>query len=110
MLRPVKVATPLTAATVAVPESVPAPGLVPIASVTEAVDEVTVLPCASWIVTPGCVAQALAAVPPPGWVVKASLEAAPGVTVTVALFETATPEIVAPKVTDPASTPVKLDV
>src|SRR5438876_1112833 len=38
------VATPLTAATVVVPESVPPPGLVPIAAVMLAVELVTVLP------------------------------------------------------------------
>ena len=44
-LRPLKVATPLTAATVAVPLRVPVP--VVSASVTLALDVVTVFPCAS---------------------------------------------------------------
>src|SRR5438034_13029 len=48
MLRFAKVATPLTAATVVVPERVPLAGLVPIASVMLVVAVVTVLPWASW--------------------------------------------------------------
>ena len=47
MLRFENVAIPPTAATVTVPESVPLPGLVPMASVTLVVAVVTVLPCAS---------------------------------------------------------------
>ena len=42
--RVLKVATPFTAATVAVPASAPLPGLVPIATVTLAVLDVTALP------------------------------------------------------------------
>src|SRR4029079_4984186 len=42
-----KVATPFTAATVFVPLKVPEEGFVPIASVTEAEEEVTTLPFAS---------------------------------------------------------------
>src|SRR5437868_6436439 len=45
------VATPLTADTVVVPDSVPPPGLVPIATVMLAVEPVTVLPNASCTVT-----------------------------------------------------------
>src|SRR5438552_18433178 len=44
-----KVATPATAETVALPESVPLPGLAPIATVTLAVEVVTVLPKVSWM-------------------------------------------------------------
>ena len=51
MLKVEKVATPLTALTVAVPASVPLPGLVPMASVTLVVALVTVFPCASCTVT-----------------------------------------------------------
>src|SRR6185369_15930159 len=51
------VATPLTAATVAVPESVPPPGLVPMATVTFAVELVTVLLNASCTAT--CTAGAI---------------------------------------------------
>jgi hypothetical protein len=39
-----KIATPLTAVTGVVPESVPDPGLLPIAMAIEAVDVVTTLP------------------------------------------------------------------
>src|SRR5262245_49199057 len=61
------VAMPATALTVTVPDSVPPPGLVPMAIVTGAVDAVTVAPPASWMATwnepmvapaavlPGCV-------------------------------------------------------
>src|SRR6185436_6011545 len=45
------VATPLAAATVVVPDSVPPPGLVPIATVMFAVEVVTVLPNASCTAT-----------------------------------------------------------
>src|SRR5689334_23178060 len=70
------VATPATAATVVVPDSVPPPGLVPIATVTFAVELVTVLPNASCTAT--CTAgETLApAVALLGWTVKATFEAA----------------------------------
>jgi hypothetical protein len=45
------VAVPLTAVTVVVPESVPEPGLVPMAMVTDALEVVTTLPDESSIVT-----------------------------------------------------------
>lgn len=51
MLKPEKVAIPLIADTVAVPERVPPPGLVPIANVIESLDPVTVLPWLSCTVT-----------------------------------------------------------
>src|SRR5256886_329323 len=51
MLRVENVATPATAATVAVPDRVPPPGFVPIAAVTLPLNPVAVLPCASWTVT-----------------------------------------------------------
>src|ERR1043165_2779914 len=78
------VATPLTAATVVVPDSVPPPGLVPIATVMLAVELVTVFPNASW--TAACTAGAIAppAVTLPGCTVKATLEAAAGVMVKAA--------------------------
>src|SRR5512132_1618786 len=70
------VATPAAAATVVVPDSGPPPGLVPIATVTLAVELVTVLPKASCTVTAGEIdAPAVVWV---GWVVKASLDAAAG--------------------------------
>src|SRR5437868_3615539 len=54
-----KVATPPTAATVVVPESVPPPGLVPMATVMLAEELVTVLPNASCTAT--CTAGEMAA-------------------------------------------------
>src|SRR5207247_10614509 len=51
MLKLEKVATPDTAATLAVPASVPPPGFVPLAPGTVPVNPVTVLPKASWAVT-----------------------------------------------------------
>src|SRR2546426_1073237 len=59
MLRLEKVATPLTAATVVVPERVPLAGLVPIATVMLVVAVITVLPWASWTAT--CTAGVIAA-------------------------------------------------
>src|ERR1022692_2959528 len=63
MLKPLKVATPATAATVVVPPNVPPPTLVPMASVTLEVSVVTVLLLASCTVTPGCAAPGLPASP-----------------------------------------------
>src|SRR6185295_2581409 len=73
------VATPLAADTVVVPDSVPLPGLVPIAIVMLAVELGTVLPNASCTVT--CtdgemLAPAFALF---GWTVKASFDADPAV-------------------------------
>jgi hypothetical protein len=110
MERPEKVAIPLVAARERLPERVPDPGLVPIARVIDAVEEVTVFPCASWTVITGWVVQAVPAVPPEGWEVMESLDAAPGVTVMEVLLDTEDPEMVAPRVTDPARTPVKFAV
>ena len=59
MLRFVKVAMPLAAATVVVPASAPPLGLVPIASVTLPLNPVAVFPWASWAVT--CTAGVIAA-------------------------------------------------
>src|SRR5262245_51349527 len=74
-----KVATPPDADSVAVPDSVPPPGLVPMATVMLAVELVTVLLNASCTVT--CTAGLIAtpAVAFVGWTVKASLDAAAGV-------------------------------
>ncbi len=73
-----KEATPLVAETVVVPDSVPPLGLVPIATVTLAVELVTVLLNTSCTVT--CTAGAIAAPAAAllGWTVKASLVAAAG--------------------------------
>src|SRR6185436_13015874 len=70
------VATPATAATVVVPDSVPPPGLVPMAMVMVAVELVTVLSKASRTVT--CTGGAIAtpATAFDGGTVKASLVAA----------------------------------
>jgi hypothetical protein len=74
-LTPVNVATPLTAFTVKVPLSPGTPE-----SVTDAVDDVTVLPRASCTVTIGCWANATpAAVDVDGCVVNANCDAAAGV-------------------------------
>src|SRR5438046_9293903 len=77
MLRSEKVATPLTAATVVVPERVPLAGLVPIATVMLVVAVVTVLPWASWTAT--CTAGVIAAPAAAllGCTVKTSFAAAP---------------------------------
>src|SRR5437762_513540 len=73
------VATPLTADTVAVPDSVPPPGLVPMATVTLADELVTVLPNASCTVTCTAGEMLAPAVAFVGWMVKASFDAAPAV-------------------------------
>src|SRR3954466_3547607 len=75
------VATPAAADTVVVPDSVPPPGLVPIATVTFAVELVTVLPNASCTAT--CAAGAIdaPAVALLGWVTNATLLAVAGTTV-----------------------------
>ncbi len=79
MLRPAKVATPATAATVVVPASVPPPGLEPIATVTFAVNPVAVFPSASRAVS--CTAGVIVtpAVVLLGCTVNASWVAVPGV-------------------------------
>src|SRR4051794_28840990 len=72
------VATPLTADTVAVPDSVPPPGLVPIATVMLAVELLIVFPNASCTATCTAGATATPAVAFAGWTVKASRFAAAG--------------------------------
>src|SRR3954467_4663918 len=74
-----KVATPLTADTVAVPDSVPPPGLVPIATVTLAVELVTVFPNVSCTATCTAGEMFAPAIAFAGWTEKASLDAAAGV-------------------------------
>src|SRR5437588_791531 len=62
MARLLKVATPLTAATVVVPLRLPPPGLLPIARVMLAVELTRLLPASSsWTVTAGLRAWAAAA-------------------------------------------------
>src|SRR2546427_639830 len=77
MLRLEKVATPLTAATVVVPERVPLAGLVPIATVMLLVAVVPLLPRASCTAT--CTARVIAAPAAVllGCTVKTSFAAAP---------------------------------
>src|SRR3954466_9846408 len=78
------VATPATAVTVGVPDSVPLPGLVPMATVTLAVELVTVLLNASCTVTCTAGAMDTPATVFAGWTVNASLAAAAGVMLNVA--------------------------
>src|SRR5512132_2965736 len=70
------VATPLAAATVVVPDSVPPLGLLPMATVTLAVELVTVLLNASCTVTFTAGAMDTPATALVGWTVNASLAAA----------------------------------
>src|SRR5437762_2100514 len=72
------VETALTAATVAVPDSVPPPGVVPMATVMLAAELVTVLLNASCTVTCTAGAMETPAVAFVGWTVKASRFAAAG--------------------------------
>src|SRR5258706_292424 len=75
------VATPLTAAAVVVPDSVPPPGLGPRAMVTLAVEAVMVLAKASCTVTRTEGAMEVPATAFAGWTVNASWLAAAGTTV-----------------------------
>src|SRR5689334_1200590 len=77
------VATPFTAPTDTVPDSVPAPGLVPIASVTVPFTEVTVFPEASWKATFTAGAMGLPAEVFTGGTVNAIFAAEPDVPVAV---------------------------
>src|SRR5205809_417079 len=79
MLRLPKLTTPATAAAVAVPDNVPPPGLVPIATLTFPVKPDAVLPWASWAVT--CTAGVMTepAVVVVGSAEKTRCDAAPGV-------------------------------
>src|SRR5207245_231523 len=85
MLNPGNAATPLTAATVVVPARVPPPGFAPSATVTLPLNAVATFPCASSAVT--CTAGAITApaVASPGWTVKPSAIAGPGVMLNPAL-------------------------
>src|SRR5437868_5488892 len=79
------VATPFTAGTVVVPDSVPPPGLVPMASVLLAVELVPALRTASRTAT--CTAGEIdaPAIAFAGWTVKATLAAAAGLMVNAEL-------------------------
>src|SRR5438128_12501882 len=100
MLSPVNVATPLTALDDVVPERVPPPGLVPMATVTLPPNAVALFPWASCAVT--CTAGAIAAPAMAflGGTVNASCVAGPGVMLNAALARVlrASPaaEVVAP--------------
>src|SRR6266550_1723665 len=91
MLSPANVATPFTAATAAVPDSVPLPALVPIATVTPPVKAVTTLPSPSSALTATAGAIAAPAVALLGWTVNASCVAVPGVMLKAALVTPVTP-------------------
>src|SRR3954466_8101850 len=78
-----KEARPPDAATVVVPDSVPPPGLVPMATVMLAVELVAVFPNASCTVTCTAGLTALPAVALVGCTVKASLDAAAGLMLNV---------------------------
>src|SRR3954468_21711802 len=78
MDRLAKTATPLAADTVVVPDSVPPPGLVPIAMVMAALEPVTVLLNASCTVTCTDGEMAWPATAFAGWTVKGRLGAAAG--------------------------------
>src|SRR6266516_3579577 len=91
MLRFAKLATPLTAATVVVPASVPLAGFVPIATVMLVVAVVTMLPWASWTAT--CTAGVFAAPAAAllGWTVKTSFAAAPALMLNAVLVAAVRP-------------------
>ena len=76
---------------VLVPLKTPPLGLLPMAIVMEAVEEVTVLPKLSCTETVGGPGIALPALASPGWVVKVSLVAAPGLTVKALLVPPVSP-------------------
>src|SRR5713101_655149 len=91
MLKVDKLAMPAVAATLAVPESVPLLGFVPIATVTVPVNPVAVLPWASWAVT--CTAGVIAApaVVLLGWTLNTSCVAVLGVMANAVLVAAARP-------------------
>src|SRR5438874_1463501 len=98
MLRVENVATPATAATVAVPDRVPPPGLVPSAAVTLPLNPVAVLPSASKAVT--CTAGAIVtpAVVLVGCTLNTSPPAAPAATLNPTLVAGPSPVAVAASV------------
>src|SRR5712691_1548426 len=91
MDRLLKVATPLTAVTVAAPLSVPPLGLASMATVTEAVLPVTVLPKMSWTVTVTAGLMATVDTVLVGCRLKASLLAAAGVMLKLVLVTPVSP-------------------
>ena len=96
-LQPAKVAMPPVAVCGLVAQArVPVP--VATARVTGALEPVTVLPLASWMVTTGCVVKATALMAPAGWVVTANLLAAPAVRAKLAVVAPVRPVAAADKV------------
>src|SRR2546425_2278849 len=91
MIRSANVATPLAAATVTLPDSVPPTGLLPIATVTLPLNPVAMLPWASSAATRTAGAIALPAVAGPGSTVNASWTAGPGVTLNGVLVVVSVP-------------------
>src|SRR3974390_194912 len=100
MEHPAKEATPLVAVSGLVVQArlAPLPGCEAMAKVIEALELVTVLPDWSWTVTTGWVPSAAPSTPVPGWVVKASLVAVPGVTEKLELVVPVRPGAAAVKV------------
>ncbi len=92
ILQPAKDAVPPVAANGLVVQAKVPPGLVPRARVIEFVAPVTVLPDWSSTLTAGCVLHVAALAPPPGWVLKASWVAAPGVMEKVLLVAPVSPK------------------
>ena len=111
--QPAKVATPAVAFTGLVVQVSVAPAGVVSVSVMGAVDPVTVLPFASWIVTCGCVPSGVAGPAFVGCAVNATLVAVPGTSVTVAGLLTlvsALPPRLAEKVAVPEIVPFTVAV
>src|SRR5512143_330810 len=95
MLSPGNVATPFTAAMVAVPDRVPPPAFVPIATVTFAAYAVATFPLASSAVTLTAGAIAAPAVAVVGCCVKTRWVAAPGMMLNVELTPSVSDAVVA---------------
>src|SRR5438034_9508746 len=91
MERSPRVATPLTADTVVLPESVPPDGLLPSATVTGPVKVGTALPSASCAATFTAGAIWWPAVVVPGWTANARRVAGPGETLKSLLVPTSGP-------------------
>jgi len=85
MLRSVKTATPELAFLVVVPVNTPPPGFDTIAAVIEAVEDVTVFPKLSWTTIVGGPDNAAPSPALPGCTEKASLFAAPALTLNALL-------------------------
>ncbi len=95
MVQPVNVATPLTAVALEHPDSVPLPGLFPMARVTVLWSDVTRCPWESSIHTVGWLAEihGVPPVPPPGCVWKTSWAGTPLVMLKGPLVTAASPSV-----------------